>query len=150
MQPAFCTPYFGRNFLKVPGHKGLRLQPLIDCIFLESAFLRIQISYAGADVTIALLVILSFHSILRVAGTHRDVRTTNPHKTDESRLRPQPKVVSTKSFDMPTPKNTNNQSWKIQLGHWKIEVQNLRKRNISFFINVSFWFDKNKAFFIIN
>ena len=69
-------------------------------------------------------LIIVFHSILRVAGTHRDVRTTNPHKTDEfnqsrgeSRLRPQPKVVSTKSFDMPAPKNTNNQSWKIQLGH---------------------------------
>ena len=66
-------------------------------------------------------LITVFHSILRVAGTHRDVRTTNPHKTladefNQSRGESR-KVVSTKSFDMPASKNTNNQSWKIQLGH---------------------------------
>ena len=74
--------------------------------------------------TVSSHLIIVFHLILRVAGTYREVRTDS-HKTlagefqsrGESKSHPLPKVVSTKNFDMPAPKNTNIQSWKIQLGH---------------------------------
>ena len=83
---------------------------------------------AGADVTIVSSnLIIVFHTILRVAGTYRDVRTSPPkflavklpqfQSRGEGRLRPLRRVVSTKIFHMPAPLNTNIHSWKIQLGH---------------------------------